>query len=95
MPALLIHPRFPLCLFQHRVRHEHQRSISGRFFLYGLPVLFGVILIGSIGIPVSCTFLPIAAGSFVEQGEMNLLWLILLAIAGAVLGDHIGYGLER
>jgi membrane-associated protein len=68
-------------------------QLLAAFVLYGLPVLFGVILIGSVGIPVPGTFLLIAAGSFVEQGEMNLWWVIFLAIGGAILGDHIGYGI--
>jgi membrane-associated protein len=70
-------------------------QIMAAFVLYGLPVLFGFILIGSIGIPLPCTFLLIAAGSFVEQGEMNVWWLILLASVGAILGDQIGYWIGR
>jgi membrane-associated protein len=66
-------------------------QLLAAFVLYGLPVLFGVILIGSVGIPVPGTFLLIAAGSFVAQGEMNLWWVILLASIGAVLGDQIGH----
>jgi membrane-associated protein len=70
-------------------------QIMAAFVLYGLPVLFGFILIGSVGIPLPCTFLLIAAGSFVEQGEMNVWWLILLASVGAILGDQIGYWIGR
>ena len=68
-------------------------QLLATFVLYGLPVLFGVILVGSVGIPVPGTFLLIAAGSFIEQGEMNLWWVILLASIGAILGDQIGYGI--
>jgi membrane protein DedA with SNARE-associated domain len=63
--------------------------------MYGLPVLFGAILLGSVGIPLPSTFLLVAAGSFVEQGEMNLLGVISLACIGAILGDQIGYGIGR
>jgi membrane protein DedA with SNARE-associated domain len=63
--------------------------------LYGLPVLFGVALMASLWVPVPATFLLIAAGSFVQQGDMNLWWVIALATAGAVLGDQIGYGIGR
>jgi membrane-associated protein len=70
-------------------------QLLAAFVLYGLPVLFGVILIGSVGIPLPSTFLLIAAGSFVEQGEMNLWWVILLASGAAILGDQIGYGIGR
>jgi membrane-associated protein len=62
---------------------------------YGLPVLFGVILIASAGVPFPITFMLIAAGSFVDLGEMNLWSVIGLSICGAVIGDQIGYGIGR
>ena len=63
--------------------------------LYGLPVLFAVVLLSELWVPVPATFLLIAAGSFVQQGDMNLWWVLILATAGAVLGDQLGYGIGR
>lgn len=63
--------------------------------LYGLPVLFGVTLLGELWVPVPATFLLIAAGSFVQQGDMNLGWVVVLATIGAVLGDQLGYWIGR
>jgi len=63
--------------------------------LYGPPVLFIVLMIGCAGIPLPSSLLLVAAGSFVQQGEMNLWQVITLASAGSVLGDQIGYGLGR
>jgi membrane-associated protein len=63
--------------------------------VYGVPLLFGVILIASIGVPLPVTLLLIAAGSFVEMGEMNGPALILTASCGAVIGDQIGYMIGR
>ena len=37
----------------------------------------------------------VAAGSFVEQGEMKLWQVIAVASAAAILGDQIAYGLSR
>ena len=65
------------------------------FSLYGLPLFFGVLVISSAGVPFPITLLLIVAGSFVEQGEMDLWQVISLGIAGAVLGDQIGYFLGR
>jgi membrane protein DedA with SNARE-associated domain len=62
---------------------------------YGLPVLFGVIVIATAGIPLPISMMLVAAGSFVELGEMKLWQVIVVASAGAVLGDQIGYGLGR
>jgi membrane-associated protein len=37
----------------------------------------------------------VAAGSFVDQGEMELWHVLALAAAGAILGDQIGYSIGR
>jgi len=63
--------------------------------VYGLPVLFIVIAIASVGIPFPISLLLVAAGSFVEQGEMKLIPVILVASAASVLGDNVGYFLGR
>jgi membrane protein DedA with SNARE-associated domain len=70
-------------------------QVLAAFLLYGLPVLFGVILICSIGIPFPISLMLVAAGSFVEQGEMKLWQVIAVASVGAVLGDQVAYGLSR
>lgn len=62
---------------------------------YGMPVLFGIVLITSIGFPLPSTFALIAAGSFVQQGEMNLWLVFVLGILGAIIGDQIGYWIGR
>jgi len=63
--------------------------------LYGLPVLFGTTFIASLGIPLPDTVLLIAAGSFVQQGDLNMLWTIVLTAVAAVLGDQVGYWAGR
>lgn len=63
--------------------------------VYGLPVLFAALLIGSAGVPLPSSLLLIAAGSFVDQGEMELWHVLALASAGAIVGDNIGYVLGR
>jgi membrane protein DedA with SNARE-associated domain len=63
--------------------------------LYGLPVLFVALLVGSAGVPLPASLLLVAAGSFVEQGELELWPVLTLSAAGAILGDQIGYALGR
>lgn len=63
--------------------------------IYGLPALFAVLVVASVGAPLPVTFLLVAAGSFVEQGELNLWEVCALACAGAVVGDQIGYAVGR
>ena len=63
--------------------------------LYGLPVLFGVIAVAAAGVPMPVTLMLVAAGSFVEIGQMKLWQVIAVASAAAILGDQIGYALGR
>lgn len=63
--------------------------------VYGYPALFAIVAIASTGVPFPITLMLIVAGSFVDQGEMNLWWVIGLASGGAIFGDQIGYGLGR
>jgi membrane protein DedA with SNARE-associated domain len=69
--------------------------VLAALLIHGLPVLFGVILICSVGIPFPISLVLVAAGSFVQQGDMNLWQVIAVASVAAVLGDHIAYGLSR
>jgi membrane-associated protein len=70
-------------------------QILAALVVYGLPVLFGVILVCSVGVPFPISLMLVAAGSFVEQGEFKLWQVIAVASAAAVLGDQIAYGLAR
>ena len=70
-------------------------QVLAALLLYGLPVLFGVILVCSAGIPFPVNLVLVAAGSFAQQGELKLWQVIVVSSVAAVLGDHIGYGLSR
>ena len=70
-------------------------QVLAALLVYGLPVLFGVILVCSVGVPFPISLMLVAAGSFVEQGDMKLWQVIAVASAAAILGDQIGYGLSR
>ncbi|MCU1263720.1 MAG: DedA family protein [Acidobacteria bacterium] len=69
--------------------------VLSALLIYGLPVLFGMILICSAGIPFPVSLVLVAAGSFVQQGEMKLWPVIAVASVAAVLGDQLGYVLGR
>jgi len=70
-------------------------QVLAALLTYGLPVLFGVILVCSVGIPFPISLMLVAAGSFVEQGELKLWQVIAVGSLAAVLGDQIAYGLSR
>lgn len=63
--------------------------------LYGQPALFGVIVFSTVGAPLPASLMLVAAGSFINQGEMRLWQVIIVASTAAVAGDLIGYGLAR
>ena len=70
-------------------------QLLASLLVYGLSLLFGVILIASIGVPLPVTLMLVAAGSFAKQGEMKLSSVMIVASTAAILGDNIGYGLSR
>jgi len=70
-------------------------QLLAALLLYGLPVLFGVVVIASVGVPFPVSLMLVAAGSFAEQGYMKLWQIIMVASMAAILGDQIGYGLSR
>ena len=63
--------------------------------VYGLPVLFASLLVGAVGLPLPGSLMLLAAGSFVEQGDMNFWPVLMLSAMGAILGDNVGYALGR
>jgi membrane-associated protein len=70
-------------------------QILAALLLYGLPALFGVTVITTLGAPLPTSLMLVAAGSFAQQGEMTLWQVIIVTSTAAVLGDQIGYGLAR
>lgn len=70
-------------------------QLLGDLSYYGMPLLFGITVAASIGIPLPMSLLLIAAGSFADHGEMNGPAVIAVASLGAILGDQIGYVIGR
>jgi membrane protein DedA with SNARE-associated domain len=59
--------------------------------VYGLPLLFGLVMIAAAGIPFPISWLLLALGGAAAQGELSIAWLVTVAVVAAVLGDHLGY----
>ena len=62
---------------------------------YGLPALFGAMMLAAIGMPFPSSLTLIAMGSFVAQGDLAFWPVIVAGSAGAVAGDQIGYAFGR
>jgi membrane-associated protein len=72
-----------------------QDTLLSTLTTYGVIVIFVSVLVASIGVPLPVSFLLITAGAFIEQGDMNYLTVVIASVAGAVIGDHVGYSLGR
>jgi membrane protein DedA with SNARE-associated domain len=62
---------------------------------YGLIAVFVSVLISSIGLPLPTSFLLLVVGGFVANGDLSFVSVMLAATLGAIIGDHLGYGLGR
>lgn len=63
------------------------------FTSHGLPLLFAVVLLESFGIPLPGETALIAFGVLASQGHYSIIWVIVIAAAGAIIGDNLGYWL--
>jgi membrane protein DedA with SNARE-associated domain len=64
---------------------------------YGLAILFLAVAIESAGVPIpgETTLIVAAYLSRPEQHTFSLFWVIVVAAAGAIVGDNIGYWAGR
>jgi membrane protein DedA with SNARE-associated domain len=62
---------------------------------YGYLAVFGLVLLEDFGVPVPGETVLILAAVYAGSGRLNV-WLVgLLAFAGAVIGDNIGFAIGR
>ncbi len=62
---------------------------------YGYPAVFFMILVEGVGVPAPGQTLLMAAGLEAARGHLNLIWVLICAGAGAILGNSLGYLLGR
>jgi len=61
----------------------------------GYPLLFLIVMAESSGLPVPGETGLITAGVLSSQGDLQIVPVIVLAAAGAIVGDNIGYLIGR
>ena len=61
------------------------------FVAHGLPLLFVVVMLESFGIPLPGETVLIAFAVLASQGHHSIVTVIVLAAAGAIIGDNLGY----
>lgn len=62
---------------------------------YGAAALFMILMVNCVGVPFPTSLLMLAAGSAAAQGQMETGSILLAGIAGAIVGDQLGYALGR
>jgi membrane protein DedA with SNARE-associated domain len=65
------------------------------FSRYGYWVVFFGVMLENAGLPVPGETVLLFAGFLSFQGKLELRWAVLTAIAGATIGDSLGYMLGR
>jgi len=61
----------------------------------GYPVVFALIAIETMGIPVPGETALIAAALLAHDGQLDIVPLIAIASAAAIVGDNIGFAIGR
>jgi len=62
---------------------------------YGLIILFLLVAAESSGVPVPGETALITSGILASRGHFDIEWVIVIAAAGAILGDNVGYWIGR
>jgi membrane protein DedA with SNARE-associated domain len=62
---------------------------------YGLVLLFGAVAIESAGVPIPGEAALITAAFLASQGHYSIVWVIVVAATGAIVGDNVGYWIGR
>jgi membrane protein DedA with SNARE-associated domain len=65
------------------------------FARYGYAAVFGGVLLENTGLPVPGETTLLAAAALAHSGRLRLPLVILTAIAGATLGDNLGFFIGR
>jgi membrane protein DedA with SNARE-associated domain len=58
---------------------------------YGYVCVFAGVFLESTGLPIPGETALLAGAFFAQQGYLSLPWIIGVGIAGAILGDNLGY----
>jgi len=69
--------------------------LADLFARYGYFVIFFGVLLENAGIPVPGETILLAGAALARFGHLSIWWVIVIAIAGAILGDNIGFVIGR
>ena len=70
-------------------------ALLGMIPHYGAWLLFAVTFLSCLAVPIPSSLLMMTAGGFAGAGELDLAGVAGASLAGALLGDQVGYGIGR
>jgi membrane protein DedA with SNARE-associated domain len=69
--------------------------VTNQIVHYGLALLFLLVAVESAGIPLPGETALIVAAVAAHEGHFSIVWVIVVAATGAIVGDNVGYTLGR
>jgi membrane protein DedA with SNARE-associated domain len=69
--------------------------VTGLVHHYGLVALFLIVMLESGGVPLPGETALVAAAIYASQGHLNIVEVIVVAAAAAIIGDNLGYWAGR
>jgi len=61
----------------------------------GYAAVFALIAVETMGIPVPGETALIGAALLAHDGQLDIVWLVVLAAAAAIIGDNVGFAIGR
>jgi membrane protein DedA with SNARE-associated domain len=62
---------------------------------YGLPLIFGFVLLEQLGAPIPALPVLIVAGALAANGDLSAVQVLAVAVVASLLADSVWYGLGR
>jgi membrane protein DedA with SNARE-associated domain len=97
-PAATIEPGMAPAFRVKRLEQDFQKAVARVQPVvdrYGYPAVFLTILVEGVGIPAPGQTILIAAALSAAHGHLSIVWVMILALLGAGLGNTLGYFLGR
>src|SRR5438132_283980 len=76
-------------------RDAYTATVTGLVHHYGLIALFLIVMFESGGVPLPGETALVAAAIYASQGKLNIVEVIAVAAAAAIIGDNLGYWIGR
>ncbi len=71
------------------------RALRALIGAWGYGAIFGVVLLGNMGVPVPEESTLLIAGYLAGRGRLSLAAVIAVGVVSAIVGDNLGYWLGR